>query len=108
MWDRAESPLRKVGWEGDEGTKATGVVRRIDRLGRIVLPVELRVQLGINENTLMEIYRDDRFIILTRHILTKHKKGCVFCGATEELTECRGKLVCRSCMAEIAQVSGRE
>lgn len=82
--------------------KATGIVRRIDCLGRIVLPVELRLQLGIDQETLMEIYRSDHFIVLA-----KHKKGCVYCGATDELTEHRGQLVCRSCMAGIAQVSNR-
>lgn len=83
--------------------KATGIVRRIDRLGRIVLPVELRLQLGIDENTLLQVYRNDHFIVLA-----KHEKGCVFCGATDELTEHRGQLVCRSCVAKVAQVSYQE
>ena len=78
--------------------KATGIVRRIDRLGRIVLPVELRLQLGIDENTLIEVYRNDQFIVLA-----KHEKGCVFCDATDELTEHRGQFVCRSCAEEIAR-----
>lgn len=82
--------------------KATGIVRRVDRLGRIVLPVELRLQLGIDRETLMEIYRSDHFIVLA-----KHEKGCVFCGATDELTEHRGQLICRSCVVEIARV-GRQ
>ena len=89
--------------EDSQTMKATGIVRRIDRLGRIVLPVELRLQLGIDEETLMEIYRSDHFIVLV-----KHERGCVFCGAVDGLTEHRGQLVCMSCMAEIAQVGHQE
>lgn len=83
--------------------KATGIIRRIERLSRIVLPVELRLQLGIDEEMVMEVYRSNHFIVLA-----KHEKGCVFRGATDELTEHRGQLVCRSCVAEIAQVGYEE
>lgn len=84
--------------------KATGIVRRVDRLGRIVLPIELRLQLGIDKTTLMEVYRDNGSIVLTKHV-----DGCVFCGSVGDLTQHRGKLICRNCVAEIAQVSlGRQ
>ena len=65
--------------------------------------MELRLLLGIDEDTLMEVYRNDHFIVLA-----KHEKGCVFCGGTDELTEHRGQLVCRSCVAEIARASCQE
>jgi len=89
--------------KGSMLAKATGIIRRIDRLSGIVLPVELRLQLGIDEEMLMEVYRNNHFIVLA-----KHEKGCVFCGATDELTEHRGQLVCGSYMAEIAQVRHQE
>lgn len=89
--------------EASQTMKATGIVRRVDRLGRIVLPVGLRLQLRIDEDTLLEVCRNNHFMVLA-----KHEKGCVFCGATEALAEHRGKLVCASRMAEMAQVGHRE
>lgn len=83
--------------------KATGIVRRIDHLGRIVIPMELRAQLEITAGTSMEIYLDGNMIVLAKYV-----RGCLFCGGAEELTEHRGQLVCRSCISEIAQLSGRE
>lgn len=65
--------------------KATGIVRRIDRLGRIVLPMELRAQLGIDEKTATEIYLDGDMIVLTKYV-----RGCLFCSSTQELTGHRG------------------
>lgn len=83
--------------------KATGTVRRVDRLGRIVLPIELRLQLGIDKTTLVEVYRDDSSIVLT-----KHKEGCVICGDVDDLTVHRGKLICTKRIAEIAEMAHRE
>lgn len=80
--------------------RATGLVRRVDRLGRIVLPIELRLQLGIDKTTLIEVYHDDSSIVLM-----KHEEGCVLCGGVDDLTQHRGKLICGKCIAEIAQAS---
>lgn len=58
--------------------KATGIVRRVDELGRIVLPIELRRVLGIQEKDKLEIYTEGDTIILH-----KYAPGCVFCGNTD-------------------------
>ena len=77
--------------------KATGIVRAIDQLGRIVLPKSLRQEQGIEPKDDMEIYVDGEDIILQ-----KYKAQCVFCGEHEELREFLGKLVCRKCAMDIA------
>ena len=71
--------------------KATGIVRKVDHLGRIVLPVELRRTQGIEVNDPIEIYVDGAQIILK-----KYGPACIFCGETTE-REFRGKLVCMRC-----------
>ena len=76
--------------------KSTGIVRRVDELGRIVLPIELRRTLDIAEKDSLEIYTDGESIVLQ-----KFQASCVFCGATETLTDFRGKAICGSCMAEL-------
>lgn len=72
-----------------EAMKATGIVRRIDHLARIVLPKELRAQLEISEGTPLEIYMEGNMIVLE-----EYARGCVLCGGVESLTEHRGQLVC--------------
>ncbi|WP_127580943.1 AbrB/MazE/SpoVT family DNA-binding domain-containing protein [Paenibacillus koleovorans] len=78
--------------------KSTGVVRRVDELGRIVLPMELRRTLGIEEKDQMEIYVDG-----DRIMLRKYKPGCVFCGGADiKIAGMEGgKLICRSCTTKI-------
>lgn len=83
--------------------KATGIVRRIDHLGRIALPKELRTQLEITEGTPLEMHTDGNMIVLAKYV-----KGCLFCDASEELAEHWGRLVCRNCMTEISGLSVRE
>lgn len=78
--------------------KATGIVRRIDALGRIVLPVELREGLGISEKTRIHIYRDGSMIVLE-----KYEEACTFCGRTTELLEHGGRAVCKECMTAMAE-----
>jgi len=73
--------------------KNTGIVRRVDELGRIVLPKELRDVLEIQERTPLEIFTDEDSIILK-----KHETACVFCGSTEDLTVFRGKQICAVCL----------
>lgn len=72
--------------------KATGIVRKVDHLGRIVLPMELRRTLGIDENGALEIFVDG-----DRIILRKYAPGCIICGSLDELRHVRGKLICRPC-----------
>ncbi len=81
--------------------KATGIVRAIDQLGRIVLPKSLRQEQGIESKDDVEIYVEGEDIILQ-----KYKPRCVFCGESEDLMEFKGKLVCRECRTGFGGLSG--
>ncbi|MHB1842181.1 MAG: AbrB/MazE/SpoVT family DNA-binding domain-containing protein [Sulfobacillus sp.] len=72
--------------------KATGHVRRIDELGRVVLPAELRQSLGIADKDELEIYVEGETIVLVKYL-----PRCVFCGRCEGLREFKGKMVCMEC-----------
>jgi transcriptional pleiotropic regulator of transition state genes len=76
--------------------KSTGVVRRIDELGRIVLPVELRRTLDIEEGDSLEIFTESDTIVLK-----KYAPGCVFCGDVDNIETFKGKHVCKSCIAKL-------
>lgn len=80
--------------------KSTGIVRRVDELGRIVIPIELRNKLEIAEKDPIEIYVDGSSIILK-----KHEETCVFCGSTKNVVEYKGKLICTKCTKNIATMS---
>jgi transcriptional pleiotropic regulator of transition state genes len=80
--------------------KSTGIVRKVDELGRIVIPIELRRNLGIEERDSLEIYVDDDCIILK-----KYEPACVFCGNTEDVTIFHDKTVCRHCINDLARES---
>ena len=77
--------------------KSTGIVRKIDDLGRIVLPIELRRLFDINKEDPVEIFVDDEYIILR-----KHQSSCIFCGSTEDVKDVKGKMVCSKCIEEIS------
>jgi transcriptional pleiotropic regulator of transition state genes len=82
--------------------KSTGVVRKIDELGRIVLPSELRRVFGIREGEELEISVDGE-----RVILQKRGDVCIFCGADDPAIEYRNRRVCQDCADELrAQVPG--
>jgi len=84
--------------------KATGVVRKIDPLGRIVLPMELRRTRGIKVEDSMEIFVDGDMVILK-----KYQPGCVFCGEADETQQHKGKTVCSSCLRDMqAQLGATE
>jgi len=72
--------------------KSTGIVRKVDELGRIVLPMELRRTLGIAEKDALEIFVDEEKIILK-----KYEPACVFCGNASDNQLFHGKNVCRDC-----------
>ena len=78
--------------------KSTGIVRKVDELGRIVLPMELRRTLGIAEKEALEIYVD-----LEKIILKKYEPACVFCGNAHDIQVFHGKNVCRACATAIGQ-----
>jgi len=73
------------------------MVRKIDDLGRIVLPIELRMTLGIKTKDPLEIFVGEDGAI----ILVPYRPGCVFCGRMDDLVEMRGKKVCGICIREI-------
>ena len=78
--------------------KFTGIVRKVDELGRIVLPIELRRSLGIDEKDALEIYVDG-----TSVVLRKYAPACVFCGDAGEVTAFKGKNICPKCLKELAK-----
>ncbi len=76
--------------------KSTGIVRKVDELGRVVIPIELRRTLGIGEKDALEIYVDGE-----RIMLKKYEPACIFCGNAENVTYFKGKIVCHECISEI-------
>ena len=74
--------------------KSTGIVRKVDELGRIVLPIELRRTLNIDVKDSLEIYVDGAQIILK-----KYEPACVFCGNAKDIVHFKDKNVCRRCLS---------
>ncbi len=79
--------------------KSTGIIRRVDELGRVVLPIELRNKFGITEKDPMEIYVDGSCIILK-----KYESNCMFCGNSKKLIEFQDKLICEKCAEKIGKL----
>ena len=79
--------------------KSNGIIRRVDELGRVVLPIELRRALDIDEHDPVEIIPDGDFIVLR-----KLQPACIFCGSEEDLLEYRGKRICRSCLKKLNEL----
>ena len=73
--------------------KSTGIVRTVDELGRIVLPIELRRTLDIAEKDCLEIYMDGPSIVLK-----KYQPACIFCDEGKDIVMFRGKNVCSKCI----------
>ena len=76
--------------------KSTGIVRKVDELGRIVLPKELRQTLNIKEKDPIEIYVDNSSIILQ-----KYAPACMFCNSTDNMIEFKGNNICKQCILEM-------
>jgi len=76
--------------------KATGIVRKVDELGRVVIPIELRRTLGIDLKDPLEIYVEGENIIFK-----KYEPACVFCGDAGNIKNFKGKNVCEKCIAEL-------
>ena len=76
--------------------KSTGIVRKVDELGRIVLPAELRRTLNIAEKDPLEIYVDGDSVILR-----KHEDRCIFCESKEHILAFQGKHICLKCLAQL-------
>ena len=79
--------------------KSTGIVRKVDELGRIVLPIELRRTLNIEIKDSLEIYVDD-----SRIILKKYEPTCVFCGESNNVITYNDKNICKSCLENLKNI----
>lgn len=78
--------------------KSTGIVRKVDELGRVVIPIELRRTLGIQEKDALEIYVDAEKIILK-----KYEPACIFCGSADDVQHYKNKIICSECISEMKQ-----
>ncbi len=78
--------------------KSTGIVRKVDELGRIVLPIELRRTLDIAERDSLEIYMEGDSIILR-----KYQPTCVFCDSSKGIMNFKGKNVCADCIKTLGE-----
>ena len=78
--------------------KSTGIVRKVDELGRIVLPIEMRRTLDIAEKDSLEIFVEGENIILR-----KFQNACVFCGSVREINSFKGHCVCAECIGELVK-----
>ncbi|WP_321834040.1 AbrB/MazE/SpoVT family DNA-binding domain-containing protein [Clostridium butyricum] len=76
--------------------KSIGIVRKVDELGRIVIPMELRRTLGIAEKDAVEIFVDGEQIIMK-----KYNPSCIFCGEARNAISYKGKNICTDCLEEI-------
>ncbi|HHY70756.1 MAG TPA: AbrB/MazE/SpoVT family DNA-binding domain-containing protein [Thermoanaerobacterales bacterium] len=76
--------------------KSTGIVRKVDELGRVVIPIELRRTLDISVKDALEIYVDSDKIILK-----KYEPACIFCGNADEVINFKGKNLCKTCAKEL-------
>jgi len=78
--------------------KSTGIIRKVDELGRIVLPIEIRRTLDIEERDELEIFMDNDQIVLQ-----KFEPSCIFCSSSQGLVSYRGKNVCQQCIRNIGK-----
>ena len=76
--------------------KSTGIVREIDELGRITLPIEMRRTFGIEKKDPIEIYVEEDKIILK-----KYSPSCLFCGESDGVIFYGGKYICKDCLEKI-------
>jgi transcriptional pleiotropic regulator of transition state genes len=77
--------------------KAIRFIRRVDELGRIVLPADIRKQFSLDSHDALEILIEDNNLVLR-----KYQPCCVFCDSSEDVFEYHGKTVCRKCAKEMA------
>lgn len=76
--------------------KSTGIVRKVDELGRIVVPIELRRSLGIGDRDAVEMFMENNSIIIR-----KHQPSCVFCGSIDDIVNYKEKFVCKPCVSKM-------
>ena len=80
--------------------KSTGMVRKVDELGRIVLPKELRKAMGIEIRDALEIFTDNE-----RIILQKYQPSCIFCNNADDVVYFQDKRVCKECLSKLKSLS---
>ncbi len=80
--------------------KSTGIVRRVDELGRVVIPIEIRNKFAIYEKDPIEIFVDGSNIVLK-----KYEPNCIFCSATKKLVTYNDKLICTKCAEKINKLA---
>lgn len=78
--------------------KSTGMVRKIDELGRVVIPMEMRRSMNIEDGDAFEIFVDGDHIVLSKYLPL-----CIFCGGGDDLAEFGGKKICKHCREEIGK-----
>lgn len=78
--------------------KSTGIVRKVDELGRIVLPIELRRTLNINVKDSLEIFVDENQIVLQ-----KYEPACIFCGSADDVRSYKGRNICQQCIDDLGR-----
>ena len=78
--------------------KSTGIVRKIDSLGRVVLPKEMRRTLKLDEGTPVEVLVDQSMVVLR-----KYSVSCLFCGETKGVQYFKGQLICDKCLSDIGK-----
>ena len=79
--------------------KATGIIRRVDELGRVVIPIEIRNQFNIVEKDPIEIYVDGSSIILK-----KYQPSCIFCGDAKDIIHYKDKNICSACLQQLQEL----
>lgn len=78
--------------------KSSGIVRKLDPLGRIVIPKEIRKVLGINDGDSLEIAKVDNEVVVRKYI-----KGCIFCGSDKDVVKFNGAVVCDGCRKALGE-----
>ena len=76
--------------------KSTGIVRKVDQLGRIVLPMKLRREYRIDDGDGIEIFTEGDMIVMK-----KYEPACIFCGDARDVSDIKGKKICGQCFGEM-------
>ena len=79
--------------------KSTGMVRKIDELGRIVIPAEIRQNMDLQIKDTMEIFTDEN-----RIILQKYQPSCIFCNNADNIIYFNDKRICRACLEKLKSI----
>lgn len=80
--------------------KSTGIIRKMDELGRIVIPIELRNKFNLSEKDPIEIYVEGSNIVLK-----KYENNCIFCGKSTNLIDYKGKQICSLCLNKLQKIN---